>query len=760
MAFLYRGVGTAANGSNSAGPLSPTLPSGVVAGDLLIVHFQSFGGTNSRVPSIDSPWTSYVWSNGTANHLLAWKIAGSSESNPSITLTGSGVASDTQVSRCFAFYTDLSLSNYEIQLDAEGTNSTNASADNIGPVTGITVGGTDYLTIISAGKTNDFNGQGALTDWTQAALTESTTGNDAGMSLLYRLATPSGATGDLTVNDSGATNSLGLGFGKILSFREVVLPITGDATSNVELTTSGTGDVTAPAITGSATSDFGITLEGSGSFTSLLVPNLLVRPTRRLKTSAPFRKPKARFIAGAAVEEVISSIDGTASVSFELTSSGTGTVNVPTYDGSALVDFGLTGSAEGIFTSLLVPNLLVRPTRRLKTSAPSRKLKPRFFAGSAVEVSEGLTGSASVQFGLTTSATGTFTSPAITGDIIVNVGLTSEANAEVIAPPITGSVTTNFDFTITALGIFGDIEGVAGRGVIKPTRRIRTSRRKSNVRGAIIQVAEGILGISDSVDGSATSTFGLTVSATGDVPAYDPAFAARGIFRPTRPIQTTYRPPRVAATLVQVADAILGIPSGITINGSVSFGLNTSGTGTYVSNPTGAVIVNFGLTSSATGTYTLPAISGSGTANFGLTSSGSASVVPAGIVGDITATLGLVSSGDGTFIPNVTGSASSFLGLIVTGSGDYQNLQFDGAVNVTFGLITTGSGTVTPPQYDGAASLTLGLLVTGSGVPGDPSFITATGTSLLTVTVSSSGDNSGMKTNKDEWFFRTRRKQR
>jgi len=216
VAFVFRAAGTSAVGNNVTS-LTPGLPAGTVAGDLLIVQFQSFGGTGSRTPSVPGTWTSYVWTNGTAQHLVGWKIAGAGETAPTVTLTGTGVANDTQLARVHGFYSDASLL---IALAVAGTNSTNASADNIGPVTGVTIPAGGGLHVITAGKTNDFNGNGSLTNYTQAALTESTTGNDAGLTLMYRLATPAGATGNLTVTDDGATASAGLGFGKMLAFVE------------------------------------------------------------------------------------------------------------------------------------------------------------------------------------------------------------------------------------------------------------------------------------------------------------------------------------------------------------------------------------------------------------------------------------------------------------------------------------------------------------------------------------------------------------
>ncbi len=240
MAFLLRGSGTAATANNAA-TLTPGLPSGWQPGDLHVLQVQTFGGTGARVPVVPDGWDGTVWANGTAQHLLAWRIARSGDTAPSVTLSGTGVANDTQCARIHGFYSGLTGG--VIVFDVAGATSTNASADNIGPITGVTVARANSLTIISAGKANDFNGNGSLTDYTQAALTESTDGNDAGLTLMYRLATPSGATGNLTVTDNGGTASNGVGLGRMLAFYE---GIGIESSVSVGVTTTSYVTVAAP----------------------------------------------------------------------------------------------------------------------------------------------------------------------------------------------------------------------------------------------------------------------------------------------------------------------------------------------------------------------------------------------------------------------------------------------------------------------------------------------------------------------------------
>lgn len=241
MAWSFRAAGTAATGNNAAS-LAPALPTGWQAGDLLILQFQNFGGTNSRTPVLPSGWTAFtgdaVWVNGTADHMFAWRTATAGMTAPTITLTGTGANGDTQLARIFAFVSSVG----SFAVDQVGAESTNASADNIGPITGVTPA-LGALELITCGKTNDFNGAAALTGWTTAATTSSTTGSDAGMALLYILSGDGNATGNLTVTDNGATASAGLGFGQIVSFKEAA------ATNVATLTGTPTATGFAPTVT-------------------------------------------------------------------------------------------------------------------------------------------------------------------------------------------------------------------------------------------------------------------------------------------------------------------------------------------------------------------------------------------------------------------------------------------------------------------------------------------------------------------------------
>lgn len=219
MSFSFVAAGTAATGNNATS-LTPALPAGWAAGDLLICQFQCFGGTNSRTPSLPSSWQGGTWTNGTSKHGFWWKLAFAGEAAPTITLTGTGVTGDTQLGRVFAFRSNVTYAT--IRPNVQGANHTNASADNIGVISGLNAADvpSGCLILLSGGKSNDWNGAATLSGWTSAGDTESTTGNDAGMCLLYILSSDATDKVDLTITDDGGTASTGVGLAKMASFIE------------------------------------------------------------------------------------------------------------------------------------------------------------------------------------------------------------------------------------------------------------------------------------------------------------------------------------------------------------------------------------------------------------------------------------------------------------------------------------------------------------------------------------------------------------
>lgn len=224
MTFTLVAQGAADTDSNGTS-LTPAMPAGIAEHDVCFCQFQNFGGTNSRTPSISTDgWNQIaVWQNGTTSHGLWWyRVRSASDGGPTIDMTGTGATNDTQLARIVAFRPG---SGNFAQNSTIGATSTNASADSVGAITGIT-GTAGALLVMSGGKANDWNGAStAQAGWskTNTADTESTTGNDAGMFFHYILNYGGGATGNLTVPDDGGTNSNGVGLGIIVQFLEAPL---------------------------------------------------------------------------------------------------------------------------------------------------------------------------------------------------------------------------------------------------------------------------------------------------------------------------------------------------------------------------------------------------------------------------------------------------------------------------------------------------------------------------------------------------------
>jgi hypothetical protein len=248
MAWTHQTAGTEVTGNNGTS-LAPTAPTRAVS-DLLVLVVSNFGGTNSRVPSVTSDWTppdagNGYWLNGTTHLGVWWRIAtDTSADNATVTYTGTGVANDTQLARIYCFRP--STSGYVPAIRVYGTESTNASADDVGPITAIDPEAGDLLLCIAA-KANDWNGtatiSGETDTWTLSAQTESTTGSDAGNALLYNLSANGAATTTVLVVDNGGTASAAVGLGVLIAFRENPAPQTVTDTLTLADTRGGTLDL-------------------------------------------------------------------------------------------------------------------------------------------------------------------------------------------------------------------------------------------------------------------------------------------------------------------------------------------------------------------------------------------------------------------------------------------------------------------------------------------------------------------------------------
>jgi hypothetical protein len=239
MAWTFRGSTSAVRGGSNppANWTSLILPGNLAIGDLLVLQIQTFGvNASPPIPQNPTGWTqvALITNGGTSNHrhYFGYRQYTSTTVNPVLTFTGTGTTGnngDSYTTRVMAFRPGAG---FTWEIDVTGTASTNASANSIGPATGITPttlsGGASSLVVGSFGKPNDFLSVGtAPTDYT-GLLTETTTGSDASCYFIRRLDAPQTATGNLTVTDTGQA---GVGASILTSFKEVAVAPVGGARS-------------------------------------------------------------------------------------------------------------------------------------------------------------------------------------------------------------------------------------------------------------------------------------------------------------------------------------------------------------------------------------------------------------------------------------------------------------------------------------------------------------------------------------------------
>jgi hypothetical protein len=239
-ATTHLGAATTRGGSNPPTNWTIPLPTGSATGDLILLQIQIHGRNASPpVPQNPTGWTqiALITNGGTSTHrhYYGYIRRTASTTNPVVSFTGTGTTGnngDSYVARTIAFRPGAG---FDWEIDVIGTESTNASANAIGPATGITpttlTGGASTLLVGSFGKPNDIASTNlvtlAPTDFT-ANLVETTTGSDAGAVHIRRLNAPQTATGNLTVADTGNAQ---VGASILVSFKEVAIAPVGGSRS-------------------------------------------------------------------------------------------------------------------------------------------------------------------------------------------------------------------------------------------------------------------------------------------------------------------------------------------------------------------------------------------------------------------------------------------------------------------------------------------------------------------------------------------------
>lgn len=176
--FVAAGASSATNGSAP----TPGLPAGLAANDLMLAVFYSRENVDGTV-AISAGWTQLI-NDRTAGGLLGvwYRLFVAGDVAPTFTLTGhvSGTSGDSAIAQIAAWRgVDPTT-----PIDVQGAVSTNASIQNIGAISGLTLGANDAVVVIG-GKRDDWTSVALLTGdglaWAEIGEPDTTLGLDAGL---------------------------------------------------------------------------------------------------------------------------------------------------------------------------------------------------------------------------------------------------------------------------------------------------------------------------------------------------------------------------------------------------------------------------------------------------------------------------------------------------------------------------------------------------------------------------------------------------
>lgn len=146
-------------------------------------------------------------------------------------------------------------------------------------------------------------------------------------------------------------------------------------------------------------------------------------------------------------------VTGTGGVSFGISASGSGSVQLPSATGTGSVAFGFTAGGTG--------------TVGLPAITGSGGVSFGFTLGGEADYTPpAVTGTGAVSFSAQTGGAGTFTLPSIAGSGGVTFGAVLEGTGASQHPGISGTGGMAFGFSITATGAFSAQTGISGSGAV------------------------------------------------------------------------------------------------------------------------------------------------------------------------------------------------------------------------------------------------------------------------------------------------------
>jgi hypothetical protein len=185
------------------------MPAGLAADDVMVTAFFSREATDATV-AISAGWTEMYNELSAGGLLGVWtRTYQTGDAAPTFVLTNVAAGDD-----CIAQIAAWRGARPAQPITVSGAIATNASAGNIGPITGITTP-TGGAVVVIGGKLDDWTSVATLSGesltWAEIGEPDTNTGNDAGMVWDYALTPSATAVADKTFTVTGGTSQPGKG---------------------------------------------------------------------------------------------------------------------------------------------------------------------------------------------------------------------------------------------------------------------------------------------------------------------------------------------------------------------------------------------------------------------------------------------------------------------------------------------------------------------------------------------------------------------
>lgn len=210
------------NFQNSGGAVTPALPSGIQAGDLIVLYCMNNDGTNATGFSA-TDYTEVVTTNGTCRVSFLTKVASGGESNPTVSTSGSGLTNDPSMVLVGVFRgvnTTIGL------VSDNNRNTTTGTIFEYPAVPSLVSEGWEYngLVVVCSARPNDYGTAPSDAGGYTIISTETALGSDSSIVAAYQIFTdiPTGAQGDFGGTaagggTAGSTSVLGVYKGAVVA---------------------------------------------------------------------------------------------------------------------------------------------------------------------------------------------------------------------------------------------------------------------------------------------------------------------------------------------------------------------------------------------------------------------------------------------------------------------------------------------------------------------------------------------------------------